>query len=109
MHGVQLESDNGKKADLADKFAFLYVYSTKSAKIYIFSYLLPMHNPLNGGDSCDIIRRLCKRYIIIILERRGKEMKAFLILEDGTVFEGTHIGADNEVSSEIVFNTSMAG
>lgn len=36
-------------------------------------------------------------------------MKAFLILEDGTVFEGTHIGADREIISEIVFNTSMAG
>lgn len=36
-------------------------------------------------------------------------MKAFLILEDGTVFEGTHIGADKEIISEIVFNTSMAG
>ena len=37
------------------------------------------------------------------------KMKAFLILEDGTVFEGTSIGADKEVISEIVFNTSMAG
>ena len=36
-------------------------------------------------------------------------MKAFLVLEDGTVFEGIHIGADKEVISEIVFNTSMAG
>lgn len=36
-------------------------------------------------------------------------MKAFLILEDGTVFEGIHIGADREIISEIVFNTSMAG
>ncbi len=36
-------------------------------------------------------------------------MRAFLILEDGTVFEGTHIGAEKEVISEIVFNTSMAG
>ena len=36
-------------------------------------------------------------------------MKAFLILEDGTVFEGTHFGADKEIISEIVFNTSMAG
>lgn len=36
-------------------------------------------------------------------------MKAFLLLEDGTVFEGIHIGADKEVISEIVFNTSMAG
>ena len=36
-------------------------------------------------------------------------MKAFLILEDGTVFEGLHIGAEKEIISEIVFNTSMAG
>ncbi|MCM1134730.1 MAG: carbamoyl phosphate synthase small subunit [Clostridium sp.] len=36
-------------------------------------------------------------------------MKAFLILEDGTVFSGTHIGAEKEIISEIVFNTSMAG
>ncbi len=36
-------------------------------------------------------------------------MKAFLILEDGTVFTGTSIGAEKEVVSEIVFNTSMTG
>lgn len=36
-------------------------------------------------------------------------MKAFLILEDGTVFTGIHIGANKEIISEIVFNTSMAG
>ena len=36
-------------------------------------------------------------------------MKAYLILEDGTVFEGTSIGSDREVISEIVFNTSMTG
>lgn len=36
-------------------------------------------------------------------------MKAFLILEDGTVFSGTSIGAKREIISEIVFNTSMTG
>lgn len=36
-------------------------------------------------------------------------MKAFLILEDGTVFSGTSIGSTREVISEIVFNTSMTG
>ncbi len=36
-------------------------------------------------------------------------MKAFLILEDGTVFEGKSIGSAREVVSEIVFNTSMTG
>lgn len=43
------------------------------------------------------------------MRKERKEMKAFLILEDGTVFEGIHIGADRTVISEIVFNTSMAG
>ena len=36
-------------------------------------------------------------------------MKAFLILEDGTVFCGCSIGSEREVISEIVFNTSMTG
>ncbi len=36
-------------------------------------------------------------------------MRAFLILEDGSVFEGTSIGSTREVISEIVFNTSMTG
>lgn len=36
-------------------------------------------------------------------------MKAYLILEDGTVFTGTSIGSPREVISEIVFNTSMTG
>ena len=36
-------------------------------------------------------------------------MKAFLILEDGTVFEGTSIGSKRDMISEIVFNTSMTG
>ena len=36
-------------------------------------------------------------------------MKAFLILEDGTVFTGKSIGSTREVISEIVFNTSMTG
>ena len=34
-------------------------------------------------------------------------MKAFLILADGTVYEGESIGSTREVISEIVFNTSM--
>ena len=36
-------------------------------------------------------------------------MKAYLILEDGTVFEGTSIGSTRDMISEIVFNTSMTG
>ena len=39
----------------------------------------------------------------------GERMKAFLILEDGTVFTGTSIGSSREIISEIVFNTSMTG
>lgn len=36
-------------------------------------------------------------------------MKAYLILEDGQIFEGEHFGADKEIISEFVFNTSMTG
>ena len=36
-------------------------------------------------------------------------MRAFLMLEDGTVFAGESIGSTREVISEIVFNTSMTG
>ena len=35
--------------------------------------------------------------------------KAFLVLEDGSVFEGETFGAANETSGEVVFNTSMTG
>jgi carbamoyl-phosphate synthase small subunit len=36
-------------------------------------------------------------------------MKARLVLEDGTVFQGTSFGADSEGRGEVVFNTSMMG
>jgi carbamoyl-phosphate synthase small subunit len=36
-------------------------------------------------------------------------MKAFVALEDGTVFEGRSFGAEGEKEGEIVFNTSMTG
>ena len=36
-------------------------------------------------------------------------MKAYLILEDGSVYEGESFGSTKEVISEIVFNTSMTG
>lgn len=36
-------------------------------------------------------------------------MRAFLILEDGTIYEGRSIGKQREIISEIVFNTSMTG
>ena len=36
-------------------------------------------------------------------------MKAYLALEDGTVFEGISVGANGTVIGEIVFNTSMTG
>lgn len=36
-------------------------------------------------------------------------MKAYLILEDGSVYKGENVGACREAVSEIVFNTSMTG
>lgn len=36
-------------------------------------------------------------------------MKAYLILEDGSIYDGKNVGACREAVSEIVFNTSMTG
>jgi carbamoyl-phosphate synthase small subunit len=36
-------------------------------------------------------------------------MKALLILEDGTVYEGENVGAQGSATGEVVFNTSMTG
>lgn len=36
-------------------------------------------------------------------------MKAFLLLEDGTVFEGNSFGMEGQVIGEVVFNTGMTG
>ena len=38
-----------------------------------------------------------------------KLIKAFLVLSDGTVFEGWGFGAEGETVGEVVFNTSMTG
>ena len=38
-----------------------------------------------------------------------KRTKAFLVLADGTVFEGSNFGAEGETIGEVVFNTSMTG
>ncbi len=51
-----------------------------------------------------------QRLFFLKKNRKGRvKMKAFLILEDGTVFEGMSIGSTKEIISEIVFNTSMTG
>ena len=34
---------------------------------------------------------------------------ALLVLEDGSIFKGTSIGADGTTVGEVVFNTSMTG
>ena len=36
-------------------------------------------------------------------------MKALLVLEDGTLWEGSAIGAAGRAYGEVVFNTSMTG
>lgn len=48
-------------------------------------------------------------FFLPIRRKDLEDMKAFLILEDGTVFTGTNIGSTREIISEIVFNTSMTG
>ncbi len=43
------------------------------------------------------------------MELQEINMKAFLALEDGLVFEGEGFGAETEIFGEVVFNTSMTG
>lgn len=40
---------------------------------------------------------------------RHRELKATLVLEDGTVFTGRSFGAEGEVAAEIIFHTGMTG
>jgi len=40
---------------------------------------------------------------------KQKIIKAFLVLADGTLFEGSNFGAEGETIGEVVFNTSMTG
>ena len=56
-----------------------------------------------------ISNRSCSKATVNLDEGKGEQMKAFLILEDGTVFTGTSIGSTRDMISEIVFNTSMTG
>ncbi len=51
----------------------------------------------------------CRRSKIPTLINRMNEIKAKLILQDGTVFEGIGFGYPTNVSGEIVFNTGMVG
>ena len=39
----------------------------------------------------------------------GAHRSAILVLEDGSVFRGTAIGADGSSAGEVVFNTAMTG
>src|SRR4030067_1101142 len=54
--------------------------------------------PLEKGGRGDL-----KGYLLM------KRTKAILALADGTVFEGSAIGAEVETYGEVVFNTSMTG
>lgn len=62
---------------------------------------------------CKKVRCINKSFSGTKVKNIGKgadcRMKAFLILEDGTVFTGRSIGSAQDAISEIVFNTSMTG
>ena len=36
-------------------------------------------------------------------------MKGYLVLENGSIYEGERIGATKDIICEVVFNTSMTG
>lgn len=83
---------------------FIY-HLTKDMKEYI---ILTIKNTDKG------VRDPYKDFRLLFLfmahrKETGRMKKAYLILEDGTVFTGYSIGSERSVVSEIVFNTSMTG
>ncbi len=65
---------------------------------------------LNKNTACAKIIKICKKLFVYMVNRKGQiQMKAFLILEDGTSFSGNSIGSTQDAICEIVFNTSMTG
>ena len=82
--------------DIPQLLAISYLETQKECNGAVNSFFLPKNRfPHLQGAISD--------------RKGGNEMKAFLILEDGTVFEGMSIGSAREAISEIVFNTSMTG
>ena len=55
-----------------------------------------------------LCRKLHKHIVILNLEV-DLANSALLVLEDGSVFKGTAIGATGSAVGEVVFNTSMTG
>ena len=39
----------------------------------------------------------------------GDKKRGALVMQDGTVFEGTHFGADRSLAGQLVFSTNMTG
>ena len=44
---------------------------------------------------------------MMILSLFNRSEKAYLLLEDGTIFEGMHFGVNGTVIGEVVFTTGM--
>ena len=56
-----------------------------------------------GGCVIIVIVKICVKKEELIVQ------KAYLILENGTIFEGKSFGAAGEAIGEIVFTTAMTG
>lgn len=63
-------------------------------------HLRPFHKS-DCGNQIHVLYSPSKMY--------GEGMKALLVLEDGTCFEGRSFTGEVETSGEVVFNTGMAG
>ena len=82
----------------------------QSGKVYSIVYGKFRRNFVTCAEKRDFLFFFAQTQSTHFGKEYGESMKkAFLILEDGTVFTGTSIGSEREVISEIVFNTSMTG
>ncbi len=70
------------------------------------------HAPLTPPERSSAKKAEYERIVLCINERacmKSKYPKAWLALEDGTMFEGASFGAPGESVGEVVFNTAMCG
>ena len=79
--------------------------------VYFMQFKIQCRKILNISDFWKLFTKKDRSGSIndVVIFAKLEKMKAFLILADGTVYEGESIGSTREVISEIVFNTSMTG
>ena len=88
--------------DILLNFIFLLHLGPVSSKIYRIKAVLHSTAPMKDRGF-----RVYMERKVVHMEQR--ENKAYLVLENGRVFQGRRFGAQGELTAEVVFTTGMTG